>query len=258
MKKSHCADKMIFRPSRLQNRFPTMLTRHLYIEMDPGAHFGSRGPCWIQGFILDPWWIQGPILDSGAHVGSRGSFWIHGPMLDPGTHVGSRGPFWIQGPISKPTKKSYHKISWKLIYCLKICQVDCQISQRSENSKQNPQSFEDLRDLSIRHLIGYWDIPWRLFHYNCHQYKNSYCKDDLMTVISPQQDFLYTWHLNIELWLCIIASAKKEVTPLLIHQLTLANESAFWAGRVENWPGRVEFRIEHIRDICFRASASEI
>ena len=89
MKKSHCADKMIFRPSRRQNRFPTMLTRHLYIEMDPGAHFGSRGPCWIQGFILDPW----------AHVGSRGPFWIQGPMLDPGAHFGSMGPCWIQGPM---------------------------------------------------------------------------------------------------------------------------------------------------------------
>ena len=30
--------------------------------------------------------------------------------------------------------------------------------------------------------------------------------------------------------------------------------SAFWAGRVENWPGWVEFCIEHIRDICFQMS----
>ena len=36
------------------------------------------------------------------------------------------------------------------------------------------------------------------------------------------------------------------------------NASTFWAGRVENWPGQVEFCIEHIRDICFRASAPEI
>ena len=33
--------------------------------------------------------------------------------------------------------------------------------------------------------------------------------------------------------------------------LTLARSSTFWAGSVENWPGRVEFCIEHIRDICF-------
>ena len=43
-------------------------------------------------------------------------------------------------------------------------------------------------------------------------------------------------------------------------KLTLANVSTFWAGQRENWPGRVEFCIEHIpvRDICFRASAPEI
>ena len=38
----------------------------------------------------------------------------------------------------------------------------------------------------------------------------------------------------------------------------LANASTFWAGRVENWPGQVEFCIEHIRDIWFRVSAPEI
>ena len=30
----------------------------------------------------------------------------------------------------------------------------------------------------------------------------------------------------------------------------LANASAFWAGRVENWSGHVEFCIEHIRGEC--------
>ena len=38
----------------------------------------------------------------------------------------------------------------------------------------------------------------------------------------------------------------------------LANASAFWAGRVENWPGQVKFCIEYITSICFRASAPEI
>ena len=38
----------------------------------------------------------------------------------------------------------------------------------------------------------------------------------------------------------------------------LAIANTFWAGQVENWPGWVEFCIEHIRDICFRASAPEI
>ena len=38
----------------------------------------------------------------------------------------------------------------------------------------------------------------------------------------------------------------------------LPNASAFWAGRVENLPGRVEFCTEHIRDIWFGASAPEI
>ena len=38
----------------------------------------------------------------------------------------------------------------------------------------------------------------------------------------------------------------------------LANVSAFWAGREENWPVWVEFCIEHIWHICFRASAPKI
>ena len=38
----------------------------------------------------------------------------------------------------------------------------------------------------------------------------------------------------------------------------LANVSAFWAGQAENWPGQVEFCIEHIRETCFGASAPEI
>ena len=32
----------------------------------------------------------------------------------------------------------------------------------------------------------------------------------------------------------------------------------FELGEYKNWPGRVEFCIEHIRDICFRASAQKI
>ena len=43
-----------------------------------------------------------------------------------------------------------------------------------------------------------------------------------------------------------------------INARPLTKESAFWAGQVENWPGQVEFCKEHIRDICFRASAPKI
>ena len=38
----------------------------------------------------------------------------------------------------------------------------------------------------------------------------------------------------------------------------LANASAFWAGLVENWPGQVKFCIEHIKNICLRASTTEM
>ena len=38
----------------------------------------------------------------------------------------------------------------------------------------------------------------------------------------------------------------------------LANASAFWAGRVENWPEQVEFCIEHIRDTVLGSRAPEI
>ena len=38
----------------------------------------------------------------------------------------------------------------------------------------------------------------------------------------------------------------------------LPNASAFWAGQVENWPGRVEFCIEHMRDIYLWESAPKI
>ena len=37
----------------------------------------------------------------------------------------------------------------------------------------------------------------------------------------------------------------------------LANVSALWAGQVENWPGRVEFCIEH-KEHLFWASNPEI
>ena len=40
-------------------------------------------------------------------------------------------------------------------------------------------------------------------------------------------------------------------------KLTLANASAFWAGRVENWLGQVEFCIEH-KGHLFSASGPEI
>ena len=39
---------------------------------------------------------------------------------------------------------------------------------------------------------------------------------------------------------------------------SLSNVSAFWAGRVENWPRLVKFSIEHIKDIYLRVSAPEI
>ena len=38
----------------------------------------------------------------------------------------------------------------------------------------------------------------------------------------------------------------------------LANASAFWAGWVENWPERVEFCKEYIKNVCFGASTPEI
>ena len=47
-------------------------------------------------------------------------------------------------------------------------------------------------------------------------------------------------------------SSGNQVCPSQWGKLTLANVSAFWAGQVENWPGRVEFCIEHIKDTCFR------
>ena len=40
--------------------------------------------------------------------------------------------------------------------------------------------------------------------------------------------------------------------------MQLANASAFWAGQVENWPGQVEFCIEHIKNVCRQASAPKI
>ena len=35
----------------------------------------------------------------------------------------------------------------------------------------------------------------------------------------------------------------------------ILNVSKFWAGQVENWPGPVDFYIEHVRDILFWESA---
>ena len=52
---------------------------------------------------------------------------------------------------------------------------------------------------------------------------------------------------------CLSLNAARETNthPLL-------NLSAFWAGRVANWPGRVEFCVEYIKDICFQASPPKI
>ena len=38
----------------------------------------------------------------------------------------------------------------------------------------------------------------------------------------------------------------------------IASVNKSWARQVENWPGEVEFYIEHIRDICFQVCGSEI
>ena len=43
-----------------------------------------------------------------------------------------------------------------------------------------------------------------------------------------------------------------------INARQLAKEGAFRAWQVENWPGWVEFCIDHIKDICLRESAPEI
>ena len=34
----------------------------------------------------------------------------------------------------------------------------CQISEQSDNSKYKSRGFEALRDLTVRHLIGYWNV----------------------------------------------------------------------------------------------------
>ena len=54
----------------------------------------------------------------------------------------------------------------------------------------------------------------------------------------------------------ILSSHYLPLTVRATNARPLANASAFWAGRVENWPGRVDFCMEHIRDTCFRVSAS--
>ena len=59
--------------------------------------------------------------------------------------------------------------------------------------------------------------------------------------------------VNEKFYILMSSSPMKET-----NARPLANASVFWAGRVENWPGQLEFYIEHIRDICFRASAPKI
>ena len=71
---------------------------------------------------------------------------------------------------------------------------------------------------------------------------------------------LFSCHNNILQLYCTYIIWKKFLGPVRetnAHTLTIC---AFWAGRVENWPGCVEFCIEHIRDECssFGVSAPEI
>ena len=60
---------------------------------------------------------------------------------------------------------------------------------------------------------------------------------------------LHAWGINIVIFACTVRE---------INARPLANANAFWAGGVENWPGQVDFCIEHTRDICFRVSVPKI
>ena len=63
---------------------------------------------------------------------------------------------------------------------------------------------------------------------------------------------------------CRLFGGKPSPEPMLTYSVRetnarpLANVSAFWAGRVENWPGQVEFCVKHVKDFCFQASAPKI
>ena len=61
-------------------------------------------------------------------------------------------------------------------------------------------------------------------------------------------DLATVWHQAIN---CYNAVRETNAHPL-------ASVSKFWAGWVENWPGQVEFYIEHTRVICFQANTLEV
>ena len=63
--------------------------------------------------------------------------------------------------VSKPRDwqfKSSHRFEiWQALR-QQCCQGACQISERSNNFKYKSRGFETSRDLTIRRLIGYWNI----------------------------------------------------------------------------------------------------
>ena len=63
-----------------------------------------------------------------------------------------------------------------------------------------------------------------------------------------------TQHLALHSHIVLHWNSCGEITIFAVRETNtrpLANASAFWAGQVENCPGRVKFCIEHIRGICF-------
>ena len=62
--------------------------------------------------------------------------------------------------VSKP-RDWYFKLSYRFeiwqAHRQHCCRSACQISERSDNSKYKSRGFETLRDLTERHLFGYWD-----------------------------------------------------------------------------------------------------
>ena len=66
------------------------------------------------------------------------------------------------------------------------CRCVCQISERSDNSKQRSRDFETSRDLTIRHLIGYWNRARRVFPSPVLKYSFPTCERKNQYTISDQ------------------------------------------------------------------------
>ena len=154
--------------------------------------------------------------------------------------------FWM-GPIPRPNM-THMNSCWDST--VKFCDIHMRTIFQANGQDIDPRKFENCFSNYCHIFQGLWVKPIDMFilSYGKRPTNQRHCFDIDGLVDSCGKLLSKS----------ISERGSDDITICNFHQwwkLTLANSSAFWAGRVENWLGQVEFCIEHISDIRFRASA---